>query len=387
MSVLNCTGITTLITPVRYTRFFFSHSFRVLSIARRVIALHLRLSADRVDDLLRSFRRIVERLVESDPSKGSWPDGMAKAVVKNVFLTAKRVGTENLFTEILRLYPMSSSDRKVIERAIRFFSKQRVSLRKPGIEIYNDHVKEYQRFLEVAEAVVSKGIGHDETTTLRAGPFTLINAGGFTEKQMEEVKKVVESADRKLKAKGLGKACYGSIQITNTVGRSSRVLAFYMIDTDELFVRGNLRGKTSAAEETILHELGHRIEKKYSDTGKVRTLYNLISKKAERALHDLMKNKDNFPKVGDRIGENGKKYIVDGITFKRQLVIQVHKEDDPNWKGSLPMTAWMEQTKGSEFVSPYAKKSPSENFAEMISYYCRDLLPDDQVPMLQEAIS
>lgn len=41
---------------------------------------------------------------------------------------------------------------------------------------------------------------------------------------------------------------------------------------------------------------------------------------------------------------------------------------------------------GSGFITPYAGKDADENFAEMVSYYCLDELPQDQVELLEKVL-
>lgn len=326
-------------------------------------------------------------------------DLRAAVFIPSVFEVFQRIGgAHRIFWGILQQYKISSaSDRKLIEQASQEFSKQRIQ--KPKREVALAALKKkaelYRSFLEAAERVIQKGELHSDAasgTTDAAGCFTLVNAGGFSPQQMADVVKVVDKASTLIKSKGFGKICYGTIQVTNTVGRSAQVLAFYTPGTDEFFVRGNLKGKQGPAVSTIIHELGHRLHHKFlkSKDAEIQSLYQALLKSDETALKEALADKSKWPKPGDLHEENGKIYVVDRVGLNRtyDYVVQVHRQDEPLAKGSMNLAAWIDRKglKKENFVSPYARTSYSENFAEMFDHYVEDTLSDGQVQMFEAIV-
>jgi len=222
--------------------------------------------------------------------------------------------------------------------------------------------------------------------------FTLVNAGGFSPQQMADVVKVVDKASSMIKAKGFGRVCYGTIQVTNNVSPGSKVLAFYAIATDELFVRGNLKGQQGPAISTIIHELGHRLHFKFlkSKNDEIESLYNALLRGDRDDLERTLNDKANWPKPGELHEDRGKVYEVDDVGLNRTLdyVVKLHLKGEPAVRVTMPLRSWV-STKGlkkQNFVSLYASKNFEENFAEMFDHYIEGTLPDGQVQMLEAII-
>jgi hypothetical protein len=133
------------------------------------------------------------------------------------------------------------------------------------------------------------------------GSFMVFNTGGFNEKVMEEVIKVVSKSETLLRRKGLGRVCYGDVYITNTVYKSTRVLAFYMRGDDRMYIRANLKGKLGPAIQSVVHELGHRLQYRFLQSKKrdIDALYRSLGDKQSGALHDLLMDRSRWPKAGD----------------------------------------------------------------------------------------
>ena len=364
--------------------------------------------------LLREFGKIIEGLITSrggprdlEAAVEDFPDDYdtqlhAAVAVGAAFKLVKHHGIELLFYGLVQHYVMDRKDRKIIERASRKFAKgsqRRITLDK-AVEIYKKALKEYRDIFEAAQRVVRGGKLHTEEgseTTMEAGPFMLINAGGFDAKKMETAQKVVEQAAKKLKSKGLGKVCYGSVQVTNTIGRSTRVLAFYLVNKDQMFVRANLRGKLGPAVMSVTHELGHRLHFKYlkSKDQQIQDIYDRIKgqedAKLEEALEDPAKS---VPPTGSTIQEGRKTWEVIGWernfrTMGIDIKLVLQQDPERKVKARLPLRAWLKSNSsgsGVSFVSNYASTNHEENFAEMIAHYCEGLLPDDQVEMLKEVL-
>jgi hypothetical protein len=306
-----------------------------------------------------------------------------------------------LFLAILQTYALPPALRKKVEIASRTYlkktqSRPKVKGRSSGLE----YIAFYEKFLllinahlTVAKEAVVKGKAHAEegagATKIKAGPFTLVNTGGFSEKQMGDVADVMHKVASLAQSSGLGAVCYGEVQVTNTISRAN-VLAFYLIANDEMFVRANVKATTDTVQ-TVLHELGHRYEKKFltNSHGTPATLYRTLEgQEHERTWGP--KKKVKMAEPGDTLEAKGKTYVVTrtvpGPGLKGYKVLLTIK-DKPGSSATVPLDTFWEM-KGEKardidadpeyigFVSDYAKRGgPTENFAEMFSYYCMGRLP------------
>jgi len=378
----------------------YSYDYRIPeSYDRRKLA-----EAENILALLAEFRRVVDsmekRWVElSAAQDDSLTTLRASVYLPGTFEVLNRVGAYRIFWGILQQYKISSSaDRKLIEQASKEFSKNRIQRVKPDValEVLKKKVDTYRSYADAADRVIKKGELHNDEasgTTETAGCFTLVNTGDFSAQQMADVAKVVDRASALIKAKGFGKICYGTIQVTNTVNRSSNVLAFYVARTDEFFVRGNLKGKQGPAISTIIHELGHRLHLKFlkSKDAEIETLYKTLLNGDETAFREALNDKANWPKPGDlHKDKDGKVYEVEKVVLNRAYdwVVQVHLKEEPTIKASISLSGWInvKGLKKETFVSPYARTSYVENFAEMFDHYVEETLPDGQVQMLEAVI-
>lgn len=304
------------------------------------------------------------------------------------------VGAALLFWGILQTYKMSKADLKVIEKASKEFSKNRIQppRKSKEFETYKKKIHEYKKYFDVAERVLRDGEEHGEETTAKAGPFTLVNVGGFSDKQMQDVVKVVEKAAQLIRAKGQNRICYGNIQVTNTIS-NAKTLAFYSISTDEMFIRGNLKGKQGPALSTVIHELGHRLHFKFlkSKDRAIKDIYKAIKRGDDLAFEEELKNKEHWPEPGEEISDGKRDFVVEGVGLNRthEYVIKLVWKEDPRFKASLHLRNWLAR-KGvnpSSFVTGYAKTNHEENFAEMFAHYAQDLLEEGQVKLLEAVLS
>jgi hypothetical protein len=311
-----------------------------------------------------------------------------------------QVGVGRLFLALLQQYEMSPALRRKVEVAAKFWSKTKALDPKRGTEEATFH-KLTQVYLEqfnLAKDVVSKGV---ERSTMApemvknwtAGPFRLVNTGGFDDKTMENCAQVVEKAVQLLKSKGLGKVCYGDMLVSNTIGRNSRVLAFYLPDKDEMFIRANLKGVVQDAVHTVIHELGHRLHRKFlgNKDREINSLYHTLASRShgdQRAKIDTIRKDPNLlPKPGDKISTGrGKNYEVAAVAYDK---VHLRSLDTPGVTAKVDLLGYMEikglkvETPTNGFVTEYAGKSAAENFAEMVTFYCLGRLNPEHTQMLE----
>lgn len=353
---------------------------------------------DRTHLYLWNFRRLVQHMGESEEQARNLPEdprdlrlalARLEASVVGIFDVSRKVGVYLLFLKLLQDYKLSPSDRKVIERAAKEFAKTRKQ-RVPAEKVVGTFLKnleDYRLYLATAERVLAQGEVHTEEsgTTLKAGPFVLVNAGGFDDRVMKEAAKVVEQAARLLAAKSLSRVCYGNIQVTNTVGRSTRVLAFYMQNSDSFFIRANLKGKVGPALASVLHEMGHRLHHKFlqsKDAG-IRDIYRQIKSKTS----EMARDRSLWPPIGTEVkGKQGVYKVVGYTTSKGEVLLALESLTTPGRQATISITGWMFNEGKTPFVSSYAATEYAENFAEMIAFYCQNLLPDDQVALLETVL-
>jgi AcrR family transcriptional regulator len=304
------------------------------------------------------------------------------------------VGVSSLFLAILQQYALPAALRKKVEAGAKFFAKTR--LRKPSeedaLDAFEQMLATLREYLAIARQAVQEGKpfssgGSGGTHEFRkAGPFRLVNTGGFDDPTMDEVVKVVEAAWHLMSSKGLTQVGYGDILVSNTLAKST-VLAFYLIGKDEMFVRANLKGEEKTAVRTIVHELGHRLEFKFLTSKKaaINTMYLLYK----------MRHRENVvrdPSIP--APEAGMDLKVGRTVWKVQKVdhvlVYLVASDNPKKTGTMSIDAWYKAhgapTAGGKFVTQYAKKDASENFAEMVAEYCLGKLNPEQTEDLEKIL-
>lgn len=335
----------------------------------------------------------------------------ARALLKLVPQWAAAYGSR-LFVSILQRYALPPTLRKQVEGAARVYAKSRHSVRRklPGQDF--EYLGDFEKLVEtlrlhvaVAKEALEKGVEHGAegaqvSTKVDAGPFMLVNTGGFSDTVMGTVASVVKKVSDFAKQAGFSKVLYGDILVTNTIDRAS-VLAFYLVNNDEMFVRANVKANIDTVQ-TVLHELGHRYETKFlRDTQGVARLYRLISGQEDgkvREIQDQMS--DSAPVSGDTVVIKGNLWQVKGLNWGRGGKRNVILEDPHNPKSlaSISLAGYLHYKGGAGlhvktvdedpdykgFVTNYAKKSPSENFAEMFAFYCMGRLPAAQAAAFEQ---
>ena len=404
-----------------------------MDLVRRIAVRHALRTADAVDDpegalkeierldLVRKFEGFVTTFAELEPLVPKmreaeavmqqpdhpqqatmmrfWSDNRYKFLFKvtHGYKTLRNIAGYDLFLAFLQQYDLPPALRKKVEAADKFYS--RASIQKPPrgkeVEVYLKYLTAYRDHLELAKAVLSQGQPRGQggtdvgAKTKQAGPFTVVNTGGFSDETVEEAAKVVAHAAGLLQKKGLSRVCYGEILLSNTLSRAS-VLAFYLKEKDEMFVRANLKGKQHDAVRTVIHELGHRLHFKFlkSKDRDIRAIYYKLGTKEQDRKRELINEPSLRPQPGETLVSKGKTYEVQRVDYDKVHLIL---KDQPERKATMPLVAWIEMkgldwAKPSTFVTPYAAKNHEENFAEMIAAWCADRLPAEQVTMLEAVL-
>lgn len=299
---------------------------------------------------------------------------------------------------VLQQFNLPTPLRRKIEQTAKYWaSKQSPKTKKNkgvGIEdrydftisLYLDQLETVrEQHAAILDALAKGKVMSEGNGKIQAGPFTLVNTGGFSDEIMNDVANTVQKAAALLTQHGLGKVCYGEILVSKKVGRAN-VLAFYLKDSDEMFVRAGLRINVDSIR-TIIHELGHRLHRKFL-AGKDREISSLYAKYNTRKT--LRLDNPEPPPIGDSVPYKGKEIFVTRIDRLKGKVWLGEPGGNPDrysiplrdyalFKGSAPSA----EPNPKGFVTPYAGKSPEENLAEMVSFYCMDKLSSEQVEDLE----
>jgi hypothetical protein len=311
---------------------------------------------------------------------------IAQAIQKALDI-ASRVGRDLYYT-LLQQVRLEPSLRKKVEDLARYYSSPKKFKWKAVSSGYREVLTLLDEHVEVGRLALVSGEPHDDETNdnIKAGPFRLVNTGGFSPKVMSEVATGMIDAAEALSKIGASRVCYGEVYVTNTL--KNNTLAFYMGDRDEIYVRANFR-RGSATLHTLLHELAHRLHTKFltSKNGDIERIFRTLSlnTKYDKLEADL-------PEVGDSVEINRRQLIVDEVS---SLYIYGHFEDEKPKSRRLPMKGYLAAKNEKEgksaygetgFVTRYAASSAAENFAEMVAFYAMGKLPEKQVEMLREII-
>ena len=352
---------------------------------------------------------------------------------------------------VLQRYSLPAALRKKVEAISKFWATKQKPRRPKlpkgfGFNYYDAVISLYLKYVEdtreqlgiISEAMtkgrpIAEGDAQDPSK-VKAGPFTLINTGGFSDDIMQSVAEVVKKSAEYASTSGFGQVCYGEVNVSQKIGRQN-TLAFYMIQQDEMFVRADAKASENFLHN-ILHELGHRYQLKFlKNKSAPRRLYMIIGNRHQDEIYK------NAPKKGDVVKDpkSGKEYEVTGLAGttvhlrhrldpdiiekvqeqarkevlnKRpelaenkgnnaiilQYATQAAVDTSLKQLGATPAKIHIEgyyDMKGIDprstidfqgFISQYAARDPDENFSEMFSFYCRGDLPPTQSALFEEQV-
>lgn len=327
------------------------------------------------------------------------------------FARIVHAGIRGVLQTILQELELPPKVRAKMEAWSRYFARSKPpSIGKSHPGSYNDaqrayyaaHVKKYaQLMLDIHEAR-RVGVPHgvcatvDPARAVMAGPFTLVNTGGFSAEKMADVKAVVERAVKLIEAKGVGVILYGDIYVTNTISRA-RVAAFYEPDTDELFVRANIK-RDADTTRTVIHELGHRLDFMFMRTRSYNValdkLYGKVRSAHRNQMYERARELSETIHRGDAITIKGTTYRVVLIEPKIVRLKVDGAPPDKVWTHRIPKESFAQIKAGNNtrpqgfgaFVTKYASKNAIENFAEMFSFWAMEKLSPEHTAWLVEAI-
>lgn len=300
-----------------------------------------------------------------------------------------------LFLSILQSYTLPPTLRKRVEMGSREYAKSRApslpSKNKylSALLIYEKTLAQARQYAETATEAIRVGKPHVEgATQIQVGPFRLLNMGGFSPETVAGAVEILEDAVQRVKRAGFEKVLYGDIHLTNTL--MSRTLAFYLRKEDELFLRANLPLNKEVAL-SFIHELGHRYEDKFLR----RRSYALESLYEKIESNPLPEEVFDPPQPGEELVDKGVVYEV--VHTKPnpmgEMKIVLRRKDLSNTlRMQISLQGWR-QRKGlplppqHSFVTPYAKTSPEENFAEMFAYFVMGSLPPNLIPLFEETLA
>lgn len=223
------------------------------------------------------------------------------------------------------------------------------------------------------------------------GPFTVLNTEGHSDAEVKKVSALLLRAAQILRSKGLAKLCYGDVDIVSKFSQAT-ALASYLPWKDQIEIKANFPPNKEPLR-LLLHEFGHRMEKMFlqGKVAEIKKVYN----KLKRTKVDLP-----IPKLGDSVAFRGTTFYA--LQIKKDpkeaggYKIWVGDLGASTAKAILPLAAFNHlaegkdenehYSSGSAFITHYARKDPSENFAEMFSFYCIDELPQDQVKLIESIL-
>lgn len=295
-------------------------------------------------------------------------------------LLANHVDLHGVFVEILRLYELPTPIRRNVEKASLRWSKTKLVLPR------DTHALLARAFKMQLEAkhdvdVIRKALAYGKPcvgNVCAVSCFRVVNTGGFDEKTMDTVRAVVDEGVRLLRKHDLDWLCYGDVFVANTVLRSSKVLAFYNRDRDDMFVRANLKKQEGVAVRTFIHELGHRFEARVAKSGVAqdfdRALMRLFTEYKWNVGPERAEVRTARPEPGSQFPINkGKHTFVVGRVIGDHIIGDAHDAMGGivhNVK--IKLASWQEVFLGRDnglFPTKYASTDKHEFFAEMFAFY------------------
>lgn len=345
---------------------------------------------------LEEVHKAVKANVEIDPEARAYGPTFHREYHATVELVdmvlAKRMKSIGyaLFLGIIETYALPDKVRKPIEVASSFWTKftgrpprgkDQLDAMFKFLDRYDEYVKVIGKQIVAARQALAVGVEHgtqapEAQTKVTAGSFTLINGGGFPVERMQGAARHLEKAEALIRSAGFGQVCYGEAVIGNKLNGKAGVAAFYLKDSDQLFVRADGREDDV---RVIIHELGHRLHRRFLHGRDhiIESAYETTKTLSRFGIGGAIRlPKDMIPEVGHVYKEGRFTYTV---TYADETTIQFVRSDGKT--GSFTIASWMSahgipNPTGHGFVTQYAGTSAGENFAELFAYYCMGKLAE-----------
>ena len=284
---------------------------------------------------------------------------------------------------VLREFKLPDGERKTLETVAA--DMQRKSVRAPSRSsdpgAYRKKVANLIEDYEVAFIHAERRFSAPQVCTKNechtAGCFRVVNAGGFDATTMKLASDLTAEAAKLVTTAGFPEVCYGDAYVTQKVSREN-VLAFYMSEEDRMYVRAKpKKGEAAAAVETIVHELGHRLHRKFAHKTADRVMRQVHHDWAQRFARSPVNAAEYDPRPGDLFEQGKRRYVVvtvgapgpyQAVIFRRVLA---NGTPDPKYlpssmlKSKLALALGEGRRTDDPFPSPYAMTSPTEMFAEL----------------------
>lgn len=190
------------------------------------------------------------------------------------------VKTNNALLGGLREYKLEKKDRAIVERAL---TTMHIGLEHLSGRDSDTVAEEVARVLgglgraaDVVLAALEKDLSGDACSRaecLVAGCFRVVNAGDFDSRVMRIAVDQAAEAARLVAGFGYSGVCYGDVYVVRSLGKKS-MLAFYSNSEDRLYIKAqSALGGREVQTAAIVHELGHRLHRRFLDEGKMEQLF------------------------------------------------------------------------------------------------------------------
>jgi hypothetical protein len=183
-----------------------------------------------------------------------------------------------LLLELLKHAPLNAAK---LEKALPFWGKPfRWSPKgaNPWLEVSKKYLSVLEGLRDQLE-LVQGAAAHAEKQGVEpqtVGKFKLFDSFGDP-KLVETAVDVLKKASRAMDGIGLGSYCYGNVTLVNSSKIQSHSAAFYVKNTDEIYLSPNLRGQDVRA---VCHEIGHRVHTKLHLSSRSKTLYESVKERS-----------------------------------------------------------------------------------------------------------
>lgn len=326
---------------------------------------------------------------------------------------------EVISNDILENKMIPKRDAKGFEMAYRLFANSR---KMPGLKrryLFNRDVfgrwwdKNEKRFDLIVRAIREWGDKSENADAVfPLGSFTIHNVLGAEGSDLEGFKKAVTAAEKFIKANGsvvpnFRKVLYGEIFYVPQLTKAHHI-AWYDWSKDKVYVRKNKAAWGKSEVHSLIHELGHRYWRKFSDREtqfKWKRHYNRVS--YERPEVPDLKEGDQLPlrvrgaKRGWRpkvLGVMGSEYIYltpegegrldflktvhpPATTSREDFETIWEKEmrENPRVIGNIDRKKVNDHRGKTEdgltaYPTPYSRSSPEEHFCEALALNCMGTL-------------